>query len=336
VKMRLLVAAGALALASRTAAAEVATEAAFFDAIARRAYQAGQYNLALESFQLALEIAPSPRLLYNIALCADLAERREMAFSLYQEYLQSMDADTVRRAEAQARSQRLQAVLALVDVRSEPAGAVVYVERKELGELGVTPTTIAVAAGEHRLIIEQPGFVPAVVPVIAELGSRVPVRVSLRPLLGKLSLQVTPAAATLELSRDEAAPAALAVQGSQELPVGTYRVRATAPGYQPAQSSVLVQEAGEARLELRLVPVPRAVGKLLVSTGALAAEVFIDGQRVAVTPAALEAVTVGEHTLEVRAQQVAPAGAPRVVRQTFAIEAGRATYVEIDLGRPTP
>ena len=66
----------------------------------RRAYEAGQYERALESFQLVQDIAPSYRTLYNIALCADLAGRAEMAFSLYQEYLRGDDADAARRSEA--------------------------------------------------------------------------------------------------------------------------------------------------------------------------------------------------------------------------------------------
>src|SRR6187200_2154342 len=97
----LALAIGFFALFGRDAAADVASEARFFDEAGRRAYKAGDYGKALESFQLLQEIAPSVGVLYNIALCADLAGRGDMAFSLYGEYLKHDDPDGERRAEAE-------------------------------------------------------------------------------------------------------------------------------------------------------------------------------------------------------------------------------------------
>jgi hypothetical protein len=62
-----------------------------------------------------------------------------------------------------------------------------------------------------------------------------------------------------------------------------------------------------------------------VSTGTAAAEVFVDGKRVAMTPATLSGLEVGTHALEVRA------GA-RSVRRSITITQGKATYLELDLG----
>jgi tetratricopeptide (TPR) repeat protein len=314
----------ALALASGPAAADVASEARFFDALGRRAYAAGQYDRALESFQLAQDIAPSDRLLYNIALCSDLAGRAEMAFSLYQEYLKSDDRDAARRAEAVARAERVKDRLALVAVESDPEEAAIYVDRKELGQFGSTPATIAVPAGERRVLIERAGFAPQTVTVGAKLGTLVPVRVVLTPVHGWASVKVTPKASKLRFLRDGAEVQAISERGRLRLPAGAYRVRAMAPGHQPAEAALLVPEQAETALELELVPLPRPTGRLLVSAGKIAADVFVDGKRMAVTPAALP-VGAGAHWLEVRAGR-------RAVRRRIVIEKARAKYVEVDLG----
>lgn len=53
-----------------SASADAASEASFFDGLARRAYQKGDYESALQAFLLVRKIAPSQRALYNIAICA--------------------------------------------------------------------------------------------------------------------------------------------------------------------------------------------------------------------------------------------------------------------------
>jgi hypothetical protein len=314
----------ALILLTGSAGADVASEARFFDSLGRRAYAAGQYERALESFQLAQDIAPSDRLLYNIALCADLAGRAEMAFSLYQEYLKGEDPDAARRSEALTRAERVKAKLALVAVESEPTGAAIYVDRKELGRFGSTPATIAVAPGERRLLLERPGFGPHSVTLTAKVGALVPLRVELTPIYGWASVKVTPKATKLRFLRDGAEVLPSIERGRLRLPAGSYRVSASAPGHQPVRAALLVPENAGTALELELVPLPQPTGRLLVSAGRSAAEVFVDGKRMAVTPAALP-VGVGAHWVEVRAGR-------RVVRRRVLIEKARARYLEVDPG----
>jgi hypothetical protein len=201
---------------------------------------------------------------------------------------------------------------------------VIYVDRKELGQFGSTPATIAVPAGERRVVIERPGFVPRTLEVTATVGAVVPLRVALTPIHGLASVKLVPSTARLRFTRDGVEVPARVEGGRFRLPAGRYRVSATAPGHQPADAALLVPEHGETALELELTPLPRPTGRLLVSAGRIAAEVFVDGKRLAVTPAALP-VGVGPHWLEVRAGR-------RVVRRRIVIEKERARYVEVDLG----
>jgi len=313
----------------RAARADVASEARFFDDAGRRAYKAGQYDKALESFQLVQEIAPSERMLYNIALCADLAGRGDMAFSLYAEYLKSDDADAQRRSEAERRAERLRGKLALIEIASDPPGAAIYVDRKELGQFGVTPGTFAVSEGAHHVQLERPGFAAADLTVTAKTGTTVQASAALAPVLGRLVVNVTPGTASLRFVREGTPVVAKAEQGGYRLQIGKYQVHASAPGYTASEAQVVVTEAAPAQLDIGLVPVPRATGLLLVSARGASADVYIDGRRVAVTPATLGEVRVGPHTLELRSQG-------KVVRRSITIVEGKPTYVEVELGVKGP
>ena len=317
-----------VAFASVDSSADVATEGRFFDAIGRRAYDAGQYEAALEAFLLVQEIAPSNRVLYNIAVCADLAGSSDVAFVQYREYLASDDSDADRRRDAERRAKRLEGKLALVEVTSDPPGAEIYVDRDELGEHGVTPRIIAVAGGERKVILELSGCGAASTRVFARTGSLAHVNVSLERHFGQVAVDVIPQSATLEFLRDKESVPFTVVGGRYRLPVGQYTVRVSAPGYVAATERLLVGERDPGRLAVGLEPLPRPTGRLLVASGTVSADVLVDGVRVAVTPATLPDVPAGEHDVEVRS-------GPRTSRRHVTIDPGRATYLEVNLGRGT-
>lgn len=317
----------AFTLASAFTRAPLATEAdeaRFFDEAARRAYDARDYKRALEAFWLVHEIAPSPRSQFNIAVCAELGGKHDVAFAMYRQYLAGTDPDATRRNEAEARATRLESQLALLEIRSDPPGASIYVDRKDLGLYGVTPRTIVVADGERQVMLELPGHAPEAVPAVAKAGSPVRVQASLKPHLGELAVELTPASAEIQFLRNDKLVPAERVTGGYRLPVGAFTIVARAPGYTVARARAVVRKGETARLALGLTPLPRPTGRLLVTAGKLAADVYVDGRRVAVTPATLPGLGVGAHVVEVRAGS-------RSVKRTVSIESGRATYVEVDL-----
>jgi hypothetical protein len=112
------------------------------------------------------------------------------------------------------------------------------------------------------------------------------------------------------------------------LPAGSYTVAASAPGYLPSQARLVVRANDTGRLVLALTPKPLPTGKLLVASGKSAADVLVDGRRLAVTPATLSDIATGEHVVEVRA------GA-RTAKKRVTVSAEHATYVELDLGSGT-
>jgi outer membrane receptor for ferrienterochelin and colicins len=315
----------AVSLAASAAAADVAGEARFFDGLARRAFDARHYEQALDAFLQANAAAPSSRALYNIAVCADLAGKNQVAFAYYREYLSSDDADAERHADATRRLAKLEKTLALVEVTSSPPGVNVYADRVELGSYGTTPVTIVVAEGEHRLILERDGYVSGSVAASAAVGSVTKVELSLTPRLGELSVRTTPVAAKVEFLLDGAAVTAGVKNAHYELPVGRYVVRVSAPGYVPVETRVVVHEAKLVELELAATPLPKPTGRLLVAS-AVAAQVFLDGVRVAVTPATLSNTAVGAHELELRG----PDG--QSWKRSLVVQETRTTYVEAAWG----
>jgi hypothetical protein len=307
-----------------SAGATPAVEAQFFDERGRRAYAERRFEQALESFLLVQSIAPSPRALYNVALCAEQAGKRDLAFTNYGEYLTSGDSDPDRRSDAQARLLLLEREIALLLVASDPPGARIYIDRKELGEYGVTPRVITVASGEHSVLLELEGYRSLATPVWAEVGSRRDVSAALEPVWGQLSVDLRPATASLELRRGELVVPARVQQGMYQLPVGDYVVLATAPGYVALRVPQIVREGEPQRLSLELRALPRPSGRLLVASGGVAADVLLDGRRVAVTPATLPDVSAGTHHVQVRAGS-------RSAERSIVVAAGRATFVELPI-----
>jgi outer membrane receptor for ferrienterochelin and colicins len=303
-----------------------AGEARFFDANARRAFDHGEYSRALDAFLQVEAVAPSPRALYNVAVCAELSKRIDLAYAYYRDYLAHDDPDAERRKDAVQRLEDLKKTLALVEVTSTPPGASVFVDRKELGEFGVTPITVVVPRGEREIVFELSGYLPEKQAVVAAVGVTAKVEKQLTARTGQLSVNATPADAKVELVREGTPLEAHADGGKFTVPVGQYRVRISAPGRTAAEARAVVREGELTSIAVVALPVAKPVGKLLVGAGDVDAQVFVDGRHVAMTPATLPGITVGPHTIEVRA----PSG--KVFKQRVLVVTGRTSYVEATLG----
>lgn len=304
------------------ARADDAAESRFYDGVARDAYTHRRWDDAIEGFLRAHRAAPSARLLYNVALAAELAHRDELAFAYYEEYLAQPDADASRRDDASRRHEALGARLALVRVETSPPGAAIYADRRDLGSLGTTPRVIALPAGAHHLELALDGHHAHTADVTAVVGTPAAVEVTLAPHTGHLTAHVTPSAATV-VARREGAPDVI-VSSETELPVGHYELVASAPGYREARAEVVVTADTHAERSLLLEAVPMPTGRLLVSTGSARARVSVDGEDRAETPARLT-IPVGHHVLDVRGEGFVPWHAEIDVTES------RATLVTVDL-----
>lgn len=313
-------------LSPSAAHADTATLTRFFDDQARTAFAARRYQLALEYFLLVDRATPSPSAAYNVAVLADTAGEQALAFAYLERYLASDDEDEARRADATRRAQALRAELALVRIDSDPPGARIYVDQVEHGAFGRSPRTIVVAPGAHRILLHAPRHRPAEVEVTAAVGQEATARAALVPLTGELLVRATPPGTPIEVRRQGALVRRIPAATSTELPVGRYELRIAPAGHHPAEAIAVVDE-GEQQLTLVARRLPPRTGTLLVTTGAVTADLYVDGKLTAETPATLRQVPVGEHTIELRAP------GHRTATSTVRIVEGRPAFVELDLLR---
>ncbi len=302
-----------------------AVEARYFDDVARERYARRDYRAALDAFLLAFEAVPNPRLLYNAAIAASLSGEHALAFAHFEAYLASGDPDATRRTDAEARTRTLAGRLALVRIESDPPGATIFVDRRELGDFGTTPRTLALDPGEHTIELVLAGHHDATAKTVTTTGQRSLVAKTLAARVGRLTVTVKPEAATVELFRGATPMMQSAGRIDAEVPVGSYRARVTAARHAPAEATVSVREGSTSDLTISAEPLPAPTGTILLSAGAVSARVWIDGAAVAMTPARIDGVTVGRRTVEVRAEGFAPwRGFVEVARD-------RARYVEVAL-----
>ena len=292
--------------APRAAGADAATETRFFDELARQAYEHEKYDVALLDFLQADAVTPSARSLYNIAVCAELARRRELAFAYFEQYLAGPDQDAERRSDAERRRSELGAQLALVHVVTDPPGALVYVDRTDLGASGQAPRTLPLEPGTHSVEVRLADHRIAQATAVAVHGKTVEVVLQLPPITGGLEVTAEPGDAHVDISR--AGKPVLAPPAGQpaQLPIGRYRIHVAAPGFAPAETDAVVREGETTRITLAATPLPKPLGRLLLGTSGVAARVVVDKKPRAVSPARIDDLPVGRHEVQLWADGFRP------------------------------
>ncbi|MEO0604542.1 MAG: PEGA domain-containing protein [Myxococcota bacterium] len=76
---------------------------------------------------------------------------------------------------------RLAPLIGRLSIDSDPPGARVYVERRDLGERGTTPLVLALRPGRHEVIVERDGYLPVKFARELEAGDADSVAVPLAP-----------------------------------------------------------------------------------------------------------------------------------------------------------
>src|SRR5438105_1944763 len=122
-----------LALVARPAAADPVAEAKRLKDVAAEAFLRGDYAAALESFQSAYRIHPTPNLRYDVAVALSKMGRYDEAVEAFEDFLASApDAPADARAYAQRQLRQFAALVGRLSVRVEPADAAVTIDGAEL------------------------------------------------------------------------------------------------------------------------------------------------------------------------------------------------------------
>ncbi|MEQ1501795.1 MAG: TonB-dependent receptor [Myxococcota bacterium] len=282
-------------LAQSAPGVDLAEEAQVSFELGVQAIQRGEYLTGLQHLLQSNRLAPNKNVLYNIAGAYEALGRNEQAYQYYTDYV-ALETDAARRADGERGLTRLASRVALVFVSSDPPGATIYVDRRDLGARGVTPRTIAVPPGDHVVMLEAGGYAAADRTTRAVRGSESSVSLTLDRLLGQVRLFGEPAGATIRL--EGADDVIGTVPSTVEVPVGSAVLEIASQGYATRKVvvDVATDEVAQADATLALL-----TGRVIVDApGRPGALIEIDGEAVAFTPQVVD-VPVGHHTLRVSA-----------------------------------
>ena len=288
-----LAAAASMALSPADASAQrsvdLAEEADYHFQLGVEAQTRAEYRVALGHYLASQRLAPNANVVFNIAVCYEALDHPLQAFRHYADYL-AEETDPEERRLAEDALTRLRARVSVVRIESEPAGATVYVDRRDLGVRGTTPLVLALDGGTHEVMLELPGHLPEHASVEAVEGTETVVERRLRPRPGYLSIEGGPPGAVAVIGGDITAQRPLPVE--LELDPGSYQITIRAPGHRAHTARVAVESGAVERLvpELELEG-----GSALFETSPEGALVELDGRPVGFTPLAVSDVDPGEH-----------------------------------------
>jgi hypothetical protein len=161
-----------LAFASAPAAADQdLARARVLDQQGVRAYREERYNDAIRFFEEALKVGGPPSEIWNIAKCHVHMDEPEEGAKYIEEYLGQSGLSPADRAEAEQQLHEIQHRHSTLSVASTPSGATVYLEGHRWA--GVTPASIDIAPGDHKITVEAAGYYPVERSITAKFGRAV-------------------------------------------------------------------------------------------------------------------------------------------------------------------
>ncbi|HEX4473978.1 MAG TPA: TonB-dependent receptor [Polyangiaceae bacterium] len=285
---------GVLFHAGSARADDLADEADLEFRLGADAYQKGAYEVALEHFLVSNRLVPNRNVIYNIARSYEKSGQFPQAFRYFDGAL-ATEPDPDTRARIVQELDRIRPHVAVLDVKTEPPGATLYVDREDLGPRGESPRSLGLPAGKYIVIAELPGYYPAQTSVEhAELGQTVAVSLTLKPILGTLRVEGDATGARVRIDDDTGVPRCV-VPCRIELAPGPHVVHVAEDGHRDADVTVEVVRSAEIVVRPRLDVI---TGNVVVTTDEPGALVEVDGHSNGFTPVIL-GLPVGPHTLRI-------------------------------------
>ena len=264
--------------------------------LGKQEYKKGNYEQALAHFFASNRLVANRNVLFNIAGAEEALGRYADAHRYYVDAMAG-ETDAQKRAEVQAALDRVVPHVAVLDVKTDPPGATLFIERKDLGTVGVSPRPLALAAGKYRVLAELPGYEPETSgEVEAVVGKRVSVGLTLRKVVGKVAISVDgPPSAAVRVD-DQDGPIACSAPCEIDLIPGRHDLYFSADGYQDLQHTVVVQPRKTDAVKGTLVS---QTGTLVVRTEERGAAVKVDGKAIGFTPLVARDIPVGKRVVRV-------------------------------------
>jgi hypothetical protein len=139
------------------------------------ALKRGEFEDALNRFQEAYRLVPSPKIQYNFGLAYRGLGRKAEAFEAFERFLaEAPDASKETRQNATRERAQLAGQITTLEVKVDLAGAEIFVDGRSYGVQRTAP--IYLDPGPHQLMVEKAGEGPAYTERInASAGQRITV-----------------------------------------------------------------------------------------------------------------------------------------------------------------
>ncbi|HEY8077982.1 MAG TPA: TonB-dependent receptor [Labilithrix sp.] len=306
-------------LAMPARADDVADEADHLFSLGAEKYQSADYKQALEYFLASNRLVRNRNVMFNIARTYEHLKNFPDAYRYYQ---RAGDGETDQAAKGRIKEAlgRLAPNVALLRVETDPPGALVYLNRKDLGDRGAAPQTLALNPGTYVVIAELPGYDDATSPRIdAQLGAEKAVSLKLTRVVGIVRV-IGVKGAQVRVDADDA-PVLCTSPCDAPVPPGQHTLVLARPGFRTARQTVQVK----ANTIVELKPELEAeTGSLVVNADEHEATIEIDGRTAGFTPAVLN-VPVGAHDVRVALRGF------RAVSQHVEVKAGEQSQIDVSL-----
>lgn len=284
-------------------AQDTADEADLHFRLATRRYEDKDYEGALEHFMASNRLAPNKNVVFNIARTYEQLKQIADAYRWYVISLEgSTDAAFVKKA--QDAIARLRPQVGLLKVETNPSGATLYLDRKDLGARGTSPRLLALAPGRYTVLAELPGYdLGQSSPVELRAGGEATITVPLAAILGHAHVDVPQGAEGAEVRVDkEDGPVACNAPCDLTAPIGRRTLWVSKAGFQTADVVVDVPPLGTVTARPRMIA---QFGTLLANADVRDALVLVDGKPNGFTPAVVN-IPVGQHVVRITSSGFVP------------------------------
>lgn len=256
-------------------------------------YDKFQYEDALLHFMQSNRLSPNPTTAGNVGHTFAAMKKYPEAYRWYS-VAQALASEPLPELE-----QAMKAIVdkvVLVRFESDPPGARIYVDRKDLGTVGITPTTIALSPGTYAFILEADSHADFVSDSysLTKLGSTTDISADLVVITGRVKVEGVEGA-TVHLG-SESAEALCTTPCDLDLPIGQQLLFYKKEGYRSQPTLIQVDRDRVATASAELLEVTGSVRVEADQRGAL---VRIDGVDRGFTPTVINGVPAGTRKVEV-------------------------------------
>ena len=218
---------------------------------------------------------PTSTFVFNIARGYEQLGLFDEAFRHYSEYLRLRNRTRPPGQRLSAPSSGSGTGSPWFGVKTDPPGAALYIDRRNLGTRGRTPVALALPPGTHTVFVDLEGHDSGEQAVELSVGEEVTVDLDLARILGSLQVNGSPEGAEIRVGDDDGAVLGV-LPGVLSLPPGPHVLVVSAPGYQTTRQIAAVEARAESQTVVDLGP--WSPGTLVVDAHERDALVEIDGR----------------------------------------------------------